>query len=211
MRTNTWLAILTVGQGLQVLQSQAHHADLKSQLQRMDSAQAERDQVRDKKFDRAAAIAQRGQFAMWIQSPEGQTFDRWSQHAVTASRQLEDRQAAWEFAWYAAHQAARETSPEATLTSFGASRPWDHYPWHRQLRGPQVHAVARQLDEFASSASEILPRPNELLPLTGVYFSHQPDEAERHTSLPQTVRELLKQFRADDELRVAALRADGFR
>lgn len=211
MRTNTWLAILTVGQGLQMLQSQAHHTDLKSQLRRMDSAQAERDQVRDKKFDRAAAIAQRGQFAMWIQSPEGQTFDRWSEHAVTASQQLEDRQSAWEFAWYATHQAARETSSKATPAAFDTARPWDHFPWHFQLRGPQVRTVARQLDEFASSVSEILPRPNELLPLTGVYFSHQPDEIERHQSLPRTVRELLEQFRIDDEERVAALRADGFR
>ena len=98
-----------------------------------------------------------------------------------------------------------------TPASFGTARPWNHFPWHVKLRGPQVHAVAHQLDEFASSVSEILPRPHELLPLSGVYFSHQPNVIERHRSLPPAVRGLLEQFRADDEQRVAALRADGFR
>lgn len=211
MRTNSWLAILTVGQGLQLLQSEVHHSDLKDQLQKMDAAQAARDLVRDEKFDRAAAIAQRGQFAMWIQSPEGQTFDRWSRHAMIASQQLEDRQAAWEFAWYAQRQAEQGSLPPTNTTPSPPDRPWAHVPWHCELRGPQVHAVARQLDEFVSTAIQALPRPSELPPLSGLYFSYRIEDAERHQPLPPTARKLLEQFQVDDAQRVADLYAAGFR
>lgn len=202
MRTNTWLA-------LQIFQTEIHHTALMTQLDRISVEQARRDQIRDAKFDRAAAIAQRGQFTMWIQSPEGQVFDRWATHATTASQQLEDRQAAWEFAWFAEHQTALNSSPHGAPSPFGSDRPWDDFPWHRKLQGPQVSSIAQRIDDFAQRASEILPRPSELPPLAGLYFSFSVQDAEQHRQLPTSVRELLEAFHADDEHRVAALQADG--
>lgn len=204
MRTNTWLA-------LQTLQAELHHAALRGQLNRINADQARRDQIRDEKFDRAAAIAQRGQFTMWIQSPEGQVFDRWATHASTASEQLEDRQAAWELAWYAEHLAALSSAPHDDPAPFGTNRPWDDFPWHSCLRGPQAPAVAQHINDFAERASETLPRPSELPPLAGLYFSHRIQDAEQQHPLPPSVRELLEAFHADDTQRVAALHADGFR
>lgn len=203
MRTNTWLAI-------QVVQAELNHFALRSQLNRIDAGQARRDQIRDEKFDRAAAIAQRGQFAMWLQSPEGQIFDRWTTHATTASQQLEDRQAAWELAWFAEHLAALSSAPHNDPPPFGTTRPWDDFPWHSHLQGPQVPAVAQQIDDFAARASETLPRPSELPPLAGLYFSYPVQDAEQQHPLPPAVRELLEAFHTDDVQRVAALHADGF-
>lgn len=211
MRTNTWLAILTVGQGLQMIQASGHHRELMGQLKQMDAAQAERDRVRDEKFDRAAAIAQRGQFAMWIQSPEGQIFERWAQHAIAASQQLEDRQTAWEFAWYAEQIAAWEADPEFGSAKFGSHRPWDDIRWHHQLEGPQVHAASRQLDLFAGRASELLPRPTDLFPLAGLYHTFDAAESQLDRPLPRALKDLIDRFREDDEARVSQLRADGFR
>lgn len=204
MRTNTWLAI-------QVFQSELNHAALTRQLSHINADQARRDRIRDDKFARAAAIAQRGQFAMWLQSPEGQIFDRWATHATTASQQLEDRQTAWELAWYAEHLAALSSTPHDDTTPFGTNRPWDDFPWHSHLQGPQVLAVAQQINDYAERASETLPRPSELPPLAGLYFSYPVQDAEQQRPQPPAVRELLEAFHTDDIQHVAALHADGFR
>lgn len=216
MRTNTWLAIQTV-------QSEIHHHHLIGHLERAHAAQAERDRIRDEKFDRAALIAQRGQFAMWIQSPEGQIFDRWTTHASVASQEIEDRQSAWSMLMFAEYQsefvgpnsATQGTSTETLTTSStnspGEDYPWDTTPWHRHLIGPQVSVVSGMIDNFVQSASQTLPRPSDLIPLSGIYFSHSPDSFEPQRRLSSAASDLLERFHNDDSRRVESLRADGFR
>lgn len=99
MRTNTWLGLIVFGQAVH-----GHVAHRDAKLQREQHAkiaaeQAARDRVRDEKFDSAMSGLHRGQFAMWVQTPDGERFEAWAQHALQASQALDDRQDAWELAW----------------------------------------------------------------------------------------------------------------
>lgn len=88
MRTNTWLGLITLNQLGQQIQA--------GNIAREQKA---RDDARDEMFAKAQEAAQQGQFAMWIQTPDGKRFERWSRHALEASRAIDDRQAAWDLAW----------------------------------------------------------------------------------------------------------------
>lgn len=110
MRTNTWLGLILLGQQADSLQrnmdakrQREQHgqiaADEREQRNRMAAEQAARDRVRDEKFDSAMSGLHRGQFAMWVQTPDGERFEAWAQHALQASQALDDRQDAWELAW----------------------------------------------------------------------------------------------------------------
>lgn len=99
MRTNAWLGLIAFGQTVDRYVAQ-HDAKLqRDQLDRIAAEQAARDRVRDEKFDSAINGLHRGQFAMWIQTPDGERFETWAQHALQASQALDDRQDAWELAW----------------------------------------------------------------------------------------------------------------
>lgn len=99
MRTNAWLGLIAFGQTVDQYVAQ-HYAKLqRDQLDRIAAEQAARDRVRDEKFDSAINGLHRGQFAMWIQTPDGERFETWAQHALQASQALDDRQDAWELAW----------------------------------------------------------------------------------------------------------------
>ena len=112
MRTNTWLGLIFLNQMTQVLQAD-----------RIAHAQKVRDEARDAMFAKAHEAAQRGQFAMWIQTPDGQRFERWSQHALEASRAIDDRQVAWDLAWEQDLQERREAARPAALVEAEASTP----------------------------------------------------------------------------------------
>lgn len=99
MRTNTWLGLIALNQVSQQLQA--------GNIAREQKA---RDEERDEAFAKAHAAAQQGQFAMWVQSPDGQRFERWSEHALEASRAVDDRQAAWGLAWEQDLQERREAA-----------------------------------------------------------------------------------------------------
>lgn len=199
MRTNTWL-------GIQVLQSELNSQALRIQINKVAKAQAQRDAERDAKFDRAAAVAQSGQFAMWIQTPEGQVFDRWARHAVEASRELEDRQAAWEHLWWRLktnhYRAANFTRQENFQQQFRH--------WHHELDAQQVRVVSSMLDNFLNSASQEFPRPENLLPLSGIFFTQRVGDFSGEGDLPPMARDLLGRFSIEDERRIDLLRSDGF-
>lgn len=112
MRTNSWLGLIALGQMTQVLQ-----ADNIAREQRA------RDEARDAMFEKAAEAAQQGQFAMWIQTPDGQRFERWSYHALEASRAIDDRQVAWDLAWEQDLQERREAARLQLLEDAEASAP----------------------------------------------------------------------------------------
>lgn len=97
LRTNTWLGIIAVNQTGQYFQQKNIARD-----------QEARDKERDEKFAQAQEESRRGQFAMWIQTPDGQLFERWSHHALLASRAIDDRQVAWDLAWEQDYLARRE-------------------------------------------------------------------------------------------------------
>lgn len=110
MRTNTWLGLIFFGQAveghiahrdakLQREQQNEIAAEQREQRSRIAAEQAARDRVRDEKFDSAMSGLHRGQFAMWVQTPDGERFEAWAQHALQASQALDDRQDAWELAW----------------------------------------------------------------------------------------------------------------
>lgn len=99
MRTNTWLGLLAVGQAAQSFEMRRATSTLQGMLTEFAEQQRARDEVRDLQFAQAHLAAQRGQFAMWIQTPEGKIFDAWSVEARAVSRALDDRQTAWEAAW----------------------------------------------------------------------------------------------------------------
>lgn len=99
MRTNTWLGLITLNQVSQQLQA--------SNIAREQKA---RDEARDEAFAKAHEAALQGQFAMWVQTPDGQRFERWSEHALEASRAIDDRQAAWDLAWEQDLQERREAA-----------------------------------------------------------------------------------------------------
>lgn len=96
MRTNTWLALMTLNQ-------------ITDSWQRDSIArrQAERDRARDEKFQKAADASLRGQFAMWVQTDDGKQFEKWARFAKLASRDIDDRQDAWELAWQVENEARR--------------------------------------------------------------------------------------------------------
>lgn len=112
MRTNTWLAIITINQITSDMQAR-----------RLAQEQKTRDEARDAMFAKAHAAAQQGQFAMWIQTPDGQRFERWSHHALEASRAIDDRQAAWDLAWEQDLEERREAARPAALAKAEASTP----------------------------------------------------------------------------------------
>lgn len=110
MRTNTWLGLILLGQQvdsfertLDAKRQRDQHdqiaAEEREQRNRIAAEQAARDRVRDEKFDSAMSGLRRGQFAMWVQTPDGERFEAWAQHALQASQALDDRQDAWELAW----------------------------------------------------------------------------------------------------------------
>lgn len=82
---------------------------------RIAQEQAARDKERDERFAQAHEESQRGQFAMWIQTPDGQRFERWSHHALLASRDIDDRQVAWEIAWEQDLHSRREAARPAAF------------------------------------------------------------------------------------------------
>lgn len=104
MRTNTWLGLIAINQSAQIIQSS-----------RLSREQEARDKERDEKFAQAQEESRRGQFAMWIQTPDGQLFERWSGHALLASRAIDDRQVAWDRAWEQDYLARREGARPATV------------------------------------------------------------------------------------------------
>lgn len=104
MRTNTWLGLIAINQSAQILQSSGHARK-----------QEARDKERDEKFAQAHEEARRGQFAMWIQSPDGQRFERWSHHALLTSRAIDDRQVAWDIAWEQDYHSRRESARPAAV------------------------------------------------------------------------------------------------
>lgn len=112
MRTNTWLSLILLQQ---VERSFYDTLDAK--------AQKERDEARDAMFAKAADAAQQGQFAMWVQTPDGQRFERWSHHALEASRAIDDRQAAWDLAWEQELEYRREVARPQLLAEAEASVP----------------------------------------------------------------------------------------
>jgi DNA segregation ATPase FtsK/SpoIIIE-like protein len=112
MRTNTWLGLIALNQMTQVLQAD-----------NIARAQKARDDERDAAFAKAQEAAQQGQFAMWIQTPDGQRFERWSHHALEASRAIDDRQIAWDLAWEHDLQKRREEARPAALAEIEASLP----------------------------------------------------------------------------------------
>lgn len=96
MRTNAWLAWMTFNQITDSWQQD-----------RIASQQAERDRMRDEQFQKVADASLRGQFAMWIQTGDGEQFEKWARFAKLASRDIDDRQDAWELAWQIENQAKR--------------------------------------------------------------------------------------------------------
>lgn len=112
MRTNTWLAIISINQILSDVQARS-----------LAQEQKTRDEARDAMFAKAHAAAQQGQFAMWIQTPDGQRFERWSHHALEASRAIDDRQAAWDLAWEQDLEERREAARPAALAAVEARTP----------------------------------------------------------------------------------------
>ncbi|MBM7501094.1 hypothetical protein JOD52_001934 [Brachybacterium muris] len=112
MRTNTWLGLIFLTQ-----------VDQKFQDRRIAKEQKARDEARDAMFAQAHAAAQQGQFAMWIQTPDGQRFERWSHHALEALRAIDDRQDAWELAWELDLQERREAARPQIVADAEASVP----------------------------------------------------------------------------------------
>lgn len=108
MRTNTWLGLIALNQAVQTLQN---------------DQMTKREIARDAAFAKAHAAAQQGQFAMWIQTADGQRFERWSHHALEASRAIDDRQAAWDLAWELDLEERREAARAAALAEVEASTP----------------------------------------------------------------------------------------
>lgn len=112
MRTNTWLGLIAFGQVMQGLQAES-----------ISRQQRERDEARDAMFAEAAEAAQQGQFALWIQTPDGRRFEQWSHHALEASRAMDDRQAAWDLAWELDLRERRETARPVVLAEVEARVP----------------------------------------------------------------------------------------
>lgn len=112
MRTNTWLGLVWLNQMTQVLQADNIAREQKA-----------RDEARDAMFAKAHEAAQQGQFAMWIQTPDGQRFERWSRHALEASRAIDDRQSAWALAWEIDFQERRESARLQIIADAEASVP----------------------------------------------------------------------------------------
>lgn len=108
MRTNTWLGLMFFGDTVDSITRSLEAKVQRDQLDRIAAAQAARDQVRDEKFDQAMSGLHRGQFAMWIQTADGERFEAWAGHALQASQALDDRQDAWELAWVEIEQRRRE-------------------------------------------------------------------------------------------------------
>lgn len=104
MRTNTWLGLIWLNQLTDSMQS--------AQINREQRA---RDESRDQMFEKAHEEATRGQFAMWIQTPDGQLFERWSNHALLASRAIDDRRIAWDLVWEQDLQARRDSARPAAV------------------------------------------------------------------------------------------------
>lgn len=104
MRTNTWLGLIAINQSAQIIQSN-----------RLAREQEARDKERDEKFAQAQEESRQGQFAMWIQTPDGQLFERWSRHALLASRAIDDRQIAWDLAWEQDYLHRRENARPAAV------------------------------------------------------------------------------------------------
>jgi hypothetical protein len=107
VRTNTWLGLILFNQLVDGLADDRRARQATEQREQLARDQADRDQIRDEKFDNAVSLFNRGQFAMWIQTGDGRTFEQWTDHALVASRALDDRQDAWELAWKDAIEAAR--------------------------------------------------------------------------------------------------------
>lgn len=99
MRTNTWLGLISYGQAMHGYVARRDAKLQREQHDKIAAEQAARDRVRDEKFDSAMSGLHRGQFAMWVQTPDGERFEAWAQHALQASQALDDRQDAWELAW----------------------------------------------------------------------------------------------------------------
>ncbi|MGP5268059.1 hypothetical protein ACTXLV_13950 [Brachybacterium alimentarium] len=112
MRTNTWLGLIALNQMTQVLQTGNIARDQKA-----------RDEARDAMFATAHEAAKQGQFAMWIQTPDGQRFERWSRHALEASRAIDDRQVAWDLAWEQEFLEQQETAKPTVIADAEASVP----------------------------------------------------------------------------------------
>lgn len=79
---------------------------------RIEGRQIARDRARNEAFRRGTDITHRGQFAMWIQTPEGQQYEKWSRHAYRVSTDIDDRLDAWELAWELALEREREERQE---------------------------------------------------------------------------------------------------
>lgn len=120
MRTNTWLGIITLNQAAQTFQNE--------ELRKRDIA-------RDAAFAKAHAAAQQGQFAMWIQTPDGQRFERWSHHALEVSRAIDDRQAAWDLAWELDVLERQEAAREEARAELEATTPEVPGDQKKNLRG----------------------------------------------------------------------------
>lgn len=82
------------------------------QRYRFEERKAARDRQRDEEFRHAASVANRGQFAMWIQSVEGQQYEKWARFAKLASEDIDDRVDAWEMAWQVEFEEAKDERQE---------------------------------------------------------------------------------------------------
>lgn len=86
-------------------------------------------------FAKAHAAAQQGQFAMWIPTPDGQRFERWSDHALEASRAIDDRQAAWDLAWELDVLERQDSAREAARAELEATTPEVPVDQKKNLQG----------------------------------------------------------------------------